>query len=46
MVEVVEVVLLIHLLCLKWDVVEVEVVELEVFNLLEVVEVQLTHQIK
>jgi hypothetical protein len=24
--------LLVHLLCLKWDVVELEVVELEVFN--------------
>ena len=46
MVEVVEVVLLVHLLCLKWDVVEAEAVELEVLNHPHLEEPQLTHQIK
>ncbi len=38
--------LMLQLLCLKWDVVEAEAVELEVFNHPHLEDAQLTHQIK
>ena len=37
---------MLQLLCLKWDVVEAEAVELEVFNHPHLEEPHLTHQIK